>query len=492
VKNGLRKKVLLAVGHRQLEEYLEAQLNKEFEFVGTTVYREGILRAIGQKSPDIVVVRETLNGTENIMSIVYSIRTNYPDVRIVFIAGNRESGDELLATLVNYGVYDILNGSNIPAQKIVSLIRKPNTYSDVKHFQPVPLLDEERNRVLFEAPEAKKEVEVIEIINEGNKNEVKDEETKIIYEPPNEEIEDDDEEEKLKFINKIRLPKVDIGRQRKKETQTFTGIGSVASERIITFVGGKSGVGTTSIAINTAFLLAKKGYKVIYVEFNEKYPAVSYWYELGLTSYGIDSCIEALNERKFGEIKKAIIRTKDLKKTPSSMQKIYKAFPDTLDFMFFSKEYLSGLKEDLKRRNSKELFLHLMYQLGYDFVIIDVSSDMENEATQNGLIFSNKIFSVITQDVSSVGYHVFNMNMLEKKGIDIASKSIYVVNRYTPNSNFSLKDIGGWIETDNLLTVPAYDKDFINANLEGLPVVIYSKNPELVNSIEKIAVAILT
>lgn len=493
MKEGLKNKILLAVGHRQLEEYLESQLSKEFEFVGATVYREGILRAVAQKLPDIVVTRETLNGTENIMSIVYSIRANYPDVRIIFIAGNREPGDELLATLVNYGVYDILYGSNIPAQKIVSLIRKPNTYSDVKHLQPVPLLDEERNRVLFEAPEAKKEVEVVEITNNTNGGEKLEEEKeiKINYEQT-EDVKNDDEEDKGKFISKIRLPKVDIVRQKKKEIQTFSGIGSVASERIITFIGGKSGVGTTSTSINTAFLLAKKGYKVIYVEFNERYPAVSYWYELGLTSYGIDSCIEALNERKFGEIKKAIIRTKDLKKTPSSMQKIYKAFPDTLDFMFFSKEYLSGIKEKPKINNSKELFLHLMYQMGYDFVIIDVPSDIENEATQNGLIFSNRVFSVITQDVSSIGYHVFNINDLEKKGIEIVSKNVYVVNRYIPNSDFSLKDISEWIETDKLLTVPSCDKDFINANLEGLPVVLYSKNPELISSINKIVVNILT
>lgn len=497
MKNGLRKKVLLAVGHRQLEEYLESQLDKEFEFVGTTVYREGILRAVGQKSPDIVVIRETLNGSENIMSIVYSIRANYPDVRIIFLAGDREPGDELLAALVNYGVYDILNGSNIPAQRIVSLIRRGNSYNDVKHFQPVPLLDEERNKMLFEAPEGKKgEVEIIEVIREvevGNKGQTFIE-SDPIYEPRDEEDEEDEEDkkDKGKLIDKIRFPKIPtIKQKREKEVQTFSGLGSIASEKIITFIGGKSGVGTTSIAINTAFLLASKGYEVIYVEFNEKYPAVSYWYELGLTSCGIDSCIEALNQKKYGEIKKAIIKTKNLKEIPSSMQRNYKVFPNTLDFMFFSKEYLSGLKKELKGQNSKELFLHLMYQLGYDFVIIDVSSDMENEATQNGLIFSNRVFSVITQDVSSVGYHMFNINNLEKKGIDIISKSNYVVNRYT-RSNFSLKDIGGWIETDKLLTVPAYEKDFINANLDGLPVVMHSKNPELISSIERIVTTILT
>ena len=191
---------MLAVGHRQLEEYLKSQLDKEFEFVGAVVYREAVLRAVGQKSPDIVVIRETLSGSENIMSLVYSIRTNYPNVRIIFIAGNREPGDELLATLVSYGVYDILNGSNIPAQKIVSLIRKGNNYNDVKHFQPVPLLDEERNKILFEPPEAKKEVEVIEIIKNENRGEEKDEENKVFHEPPIDDTKENDEEERLKLI----------------------------------------------------------------------------------------------------------------------------------------------------------------------------------------------------------------------------------------------------------------------------------------------------
>ena len=98
------------------------------------------------------------------MSIIYQIRTSYPNLRIIFLAGNRVVGDELLANLVNYGVYDILYGESIPANKIVSLIRVGNKYSDVKHLQPVPLLDEDRNKMLFEAPDVPNGVEVIEVI----------------------------------------------------------------------------------------------------------------------------------------------------------------------------------------------------------------------------------------------------------------------------------------------------------------------------------------
>lgn len=490
------KKVLLAVGHRQLEEYLESQLSREFIFVGTTVYREGVVRAVGQKAPDIVIIRETLNGTENIMSVIYEIRSKYPNIRIIFLAGNREPGDELLATLVNYGIYDILNGENIQAQKIVSLVRIPNTYNDVRHFQPVPLLDEERNKMLFEAPDSvHRGVEIIEVVRDVRVSE----EIPSNNSTTNNDLQNQNKSQSNKndsksnesLLNKIKVPQIQKRKKEESISQEITGIVGVTSEKIITFIGGKSGVGSTSIAINTAFTLAGRGNKVIYVEFNEKYPAVSYWYELGYTSKGIDTCIDAIIERDFKEIGKSIIKSVDLKKEKTAMQKNYKKFPDSLDFMFFSKEYLSRLKDRIKIEKSKELFLYLMYQLGYDFVIIDVSSDIEDEATQNGLMFSNKVFSVITQDVSSVGYHLFNLNNLEKMGIDISSKSNFILNKYV-KSNFSEKDIKEWMEIDELLTISDYSEDFINANLEGIPVVINSKNPELLGSINNIVNVIMS
>lgn len=501
------EKILLAVGHRELEVYLESQLNKEFIFVGATVYREGILRAIGQKVPDIIVIRETLEGNENIMSIIYQIRTSYPNLRIIFLAGNRVVGDELLANLVNYGVYDILYGESIPANKIVSLIRVGNKYSDVKHLQPVPLLDEDRNKMLFEAPDVPNGVEVIEVIreidtNNNNINQSNDISNEIVKnankDTTNEtfinrenkahvsfnEV-DSKNKDKKNIINKITNPINEKIQKNTSQKQSFTGT-SIANEKIITFIGGKSGVGTTSLAINTAFLLAGMGKKVIYVELNEKFPAVSYWYELGKTTEGIDTCIEYLSKEEYTKIDNSIIKSKEIKEDNSlSMRKNYKKFPNTLDFLFYSKEYLSGIKNRMDIINTKELYLYLMYQMGYDFVIIDVASDINNEATQNGLIFSNKIFSVITQDVSSVGYYLFNLNNLENKGINISLKNNFIINRYV-QSNFLEKDIKDWIEEKEVLIIPDNNRDFINANFKGLPVVLNSNNNNLKNSFNNI------
>lgn len=553
------EKILLAVGYRQLEDYLQNQLKKEFLFVGETVYREGIIRAIGQKNPDIVIIRETLSGTENIMKIVYEIRTRYPKTRIIFIAGKREPGDVLLANLVNYGIYDILQGENIPANEIIALVRKPNEHKDVRHFQPVPILDETKNQMVFQAPEIV-EKETVREVYKGNG--VKDtpqfkgsheeepqikpkttmveeiEPTKVetpqtnpfttkIVTPIKKEIEKQpvethtdrnsgvvthkDEPIKKHESKKGRLfsimkgsqneiqekePQIDVEKENKvKEEKPIEQKGKVgfmfgqqpihANQKIITFIGGTNGVGTTSLALNTAVALAKNGSKVLFMEFSKTKPRVNYWYDLGLSTEGIDTCMKYLDTNRYEKISKAIISSKDLKKQKCDMQGNYKKFPDKLDFMFYSKEYLLETKEDINMSLSKELYLYLLFQKGYDFVILDMPCDLGNQATLNALIYSNKIFSVVTQDVSSVGYHLYQMNELKKKGIEVFSKTSYIVNKYE-KAEINLKDIQEWIGVDSVLSVPMANKDFINANYRGVPFYLCTKNNEVKNAIDTI------
>lgn len=497
------EKILLAVGFRQLEEYLEKQLKKEFQFVGSTVYREGVVRAIGQKKPDIVIIRETLAGNENIMSIIYEIRSKFPKTRIVFVAGKREAGDELLATLVNYGVYDILQGEKIQANQIISLIRKPNEYKDVKHLQPVPVLDEQKNKVLFQAPQAT-ETEIIKEIYVENSSPMLEKKpnvepnlsavktTKILN-----EVEDETPTKPKKgFLSKIAGITESVKSDNQSvQNQIFASpnISQIekSKQKTITFIGGKGGVGTTSLALNTSVLLAQRGYEVIFIEFNDITPSVSYWYELGLVGDGIDTCLTSLAEGKFDKINDAIITSKSLKTKESSLAKNYRKFPDTLDFLFFSQQHLANEnKKFIDLSMSKELYLYLMFQLDYDFIILDVPYDISNQASLNGLIYSNKVFTVVTQDVCSIGYNLYNVHELEKKGINLSKKNYYIVNKFQ-KTNLTIKEIQKWIETDNILTIPIENKEFINSSFIGLPVCLYTKNPNLKSSLSKIESIIL-
>jgi|GEM_PF-2913335 len=515
----LKKKILLAVGHKELEDYLKGQLT-DYEFVGESVYKEIVIKSIKQTSPDIVIIRETLPGKMNIISLIYEVRTNFPDVRIIFLAGNRKVGDELLATLVNYGVYDILYGENIHAQEIVGLVKVKNTYNDIKYLQPVPLLDEKRDKILFEAPKEIIKKEVIiknedkefegdkEISgNEGkkedkNNNEADDKKidssnskipiiNHLFKKDKKEEKNIDQNVGKNKSENKTLSPestKSEINKKEKSNKEIVIKEKVIVKGKIIAFVGGKSGVGNTSIAVNTAFSLAKNGSKVIFVELNEKYPAVPYWYDLGFIDEGIDTFAGYIKNNDYEKINKTIITKNILENKNSELSSNYKCFPDTLDFLFFSKEYLSGIKEKADKKNIKDLYFYLLHQLEYDFVILDVPSDVNDTMTYEALMFSNMFFSVITQDISSIGYLLFNLKELGRKGVNI-EKNNYIINKYI-SSDFGEEEIKEWLNVKKVFVVPELSKDFILANFEGIPVAEIG-NSAFLNAIKNVTDIIL-
>lgn len=478
-------------------------MQSEYNFIGDVVYKEGIVGGIESHVPDIVIVRETLPGNANMMSIIYDIRARFQETRIIFLAGNRKPGDAFLSALVSYGVYDILYGENILARDIIGLIEVANTYSNVKHLQPIPLLDEDSNKILFEAPELRKEIKVVEIHKEaGGGFNYTDEEDELLGDEDshteNEESHDyeepliqntEREKEEITKRSKFKVPQMpQIPRMNLRKDEEDRGVNyqTSSSEKIITFVGGKNGVGASSIAVNFAFMLASEGKKVIYVEFNEKYPSVSYWYELGIIDEGIDTFVNHLKSKSFAKIDDTIVKSYKIKSKESAMQKNYKKFPETLDFLFFSKEYLSGTKAKIDTKDIKDMYLYLIFQLGYDYVILDVPSDISNDATKDALLFSNKIFPIITQDVSSVGYHMFNMNNLNKSGIFIENKTTYILNKYDKRASFTESQISNWINQDDMIVIPLLSSEFIDSDLMGMPLYLRGKSQSFDNSIRKI------
>jgi len=493
------EKILLAVDFRQLEDYLEKELKKEYLFVGATVYREGVIRSIAQKKPDILVIRETLKGKENILSLLYEIRSTFPRLRVIFIAGKREPGDALLASLVNYGIYDVVYGEKIQAKNVATLVRRPNEYRDVKELQPVPVLDEGKNQIIFQSPKPIiKEKEVIREVYIDKEDNVPLGERQVESSEPLEgnnfildaDIEpvptthqEDKPNFKANFFEKI------INKQEKEQASISRVINTNTKQKIITFMGGKQGVGNTTVALNTAVELAKTGANVIYLEFDDKTPAVNYWYELGFIEDGIDSALKGLADEDYDKVGEAIIRMSEMRKKESVMQGNYKKFPSSLDFMFYSQSYLSRTKEELDTEVnfslSKELFLYLMFQMHYDVVILDVPPDIYHPITANALIYSHHVFLTLTQDVASIGYALYKMNELNKSGLHMDSKLTYLLNKYE-QSQLSLKEVKSWIEIKELITVPLMNKECINANFVGLPVALNSKKSDMKASLKRI------
>lgn len=536
-----RQKILLAIGYREMEEYLKERLEDEFEFVGEVIYREGIIKNIELKNPDIVVIRESLVGNISILSVVNKIRTDYPNVRIVFLAKKRVPGDKLLSLLVSYGVYDILHDQKVIIDELIGLIRKPNDYRDVSYLLPSAEIDEVTNQVIFNATgDIIKEIVVEESKDRNKKDKVFNKEvidkdiianTKEVKEKSSEDCVDTSSsknKDKETLINisknkdnskkskkdkkdkkeiqfplsritqpikkttkegfntlreqseeKQKLKESEKERKRQQKEKEFLKLEedvkpiTAPGKKIVTFLGGTRGVGNTSLALNFAIYLAQNKEEVIYVELNEDFSAVNYWFNFNF-NIGIDSALDLIKEREMSNIDKQII-TKDylLKNGSEDYKDNYKKFPSTLDFMTYSK--YKDLK-DMSNYNSveyKDLLLYLLFQKPYSYVILDINTDIDEELLSECLFVSGKIYITITQDIKSIGNVVCKLNNLDYKNNE---NIVYVVNKYNKKAMLNDRGIKKWLETKDVIKISDYKELMLDSNYIGLPFLSYAKD----------------
>ena len=128
------KKLLLAINHKETEETIKTMVRDDFLCVGTATYKEAVLPLLKDTQPDVLVLRDTLQGNTPILQMIEEIRIEIPDTRIVFISKLRAKTDSLLAALVSYGIYDIINKDIVPVDEMVSHIIHPRNFRDVSLY----------------------------------------------------------------------------------------------------------------------------------------------------------------------------------------------------------------------------------------------------------------------------------------------------------------------------------------------------------------------
>lgn len=135
------KKVLFAIDNQRAERKLselirDAKTQEEYQVVGTPVSNESVTDFLRNKTADILVYMEGLGGDEDSFDYVLKLHKKYPNIRIVFIAGQRSVGDKMLAMLVAFHIYDIISGQKILMPDVAKRILNPATFEDVSHYLP--------------------------------------------------------------------------------------------------------------------------------------------------------------------------------------------------------------------------------------------------------------------------------------------------------------------------------------------------------------------
>lgn len=597
-------RIYLAIGMKGMEDFLKQRLKNEYLFVGEAIYREQVVKNAIPAKPDIIILRETLNGSKNILDIVYELRLQLPDTRIIFLASDRKPGDPLLAELVSNGVYDFLTGNQISAPDLIHLIREPNKFSDVAMYRPKVRVNEDSNEVLYDAPvkevikpvkktvyvegasilpsnygknkpepneeekeeprvrrrnrrrfltklekAAKKQEELGEELKEapsragdplqkegtpdliGLSDEPKVEPERRKPEPlldielssgtrceakrkerptPSIDVRPDrteeaarhesDREERVPLFGfepetnaqPASMPQPEPEFRRQADVRPLHTLMPVPSssnvpqegvsgkQKILTFVGGEYGVGNTQVAFTTALTLGKRGFRTIFIELREQGATIEYLYQLALLGKGLDVALEHLLNENFLGLENSIIRMADVRTQNINqiMADNYRKFPDTVDFLFFSPDYVLEEDENKKKINPsliKELCMHLIFQSGYHYIILDAEPDLFNPFTEVALGFGTHVFFTITQDVCHIGRAVRNISEIEKR-INVTGKLYYILNKYDDKATLTQKDIEGWLKQEVETVIPLLHKDFIDANMKGIPVLFHTKD----------------
>lgn len=554
----MAERILYAIGYKEAEEYITkilSEFDNRFEVIGSVNDQKSILSFIKENDVNVLVIREGLKGSDDIFKIVFHIRLNFPDIRIVFMAKNRKVGDLYLSRLVAFSIFDILAGERISTKSIANLIVNPQNFNEVKHLLPsidsdVELFTDEEFKVIEEinhtepikeSSDNKNPLYVIgsklktiksnvsifdgneQIIEEVKEPEELEELEEIITDSKQDEIPTETTTIGTKLIDtsiKIPIDDIDIKndiqiiidaveKKGQKETESDEDIygnnkqpfypsnfyRNGGRQKIITFYGAKSGIGSTVVSLNVAVNLSLQGNRVIFVELNHKTPSTPYWFDMTTEDQGLDFALIGMESQNFKDVGKSIMTKEKLLKRESDIGSSHKKFPPSLDFLFFSENYIKRLeKNNINTNTFKDLLMFLMYHEGYDYIVLDLYSGTDSLLIESCLIFSTINAILITQDVSSIGYWLKFSKHLERKGIrfdnndkrNTKNKNIYITNRYFKDGKLKDKNIQEWLNVNNLFTVPENSKEINDSTLEALPTLLMSRNKQFKESINNI------
>lgn len=283
-------------------------------------------------------------------------------------------------------------------------------------------------------------------------------------------------------------------------------ISKKVGQRIITFIGGSYGAGTSQIAFNTALELARDGYNVMYMDLNQLRSSIESIFQLGYSDVGIDTALKGIEENDFELVDKSIVTIDKIlyieENNPSPLYKTYSKLPKNLDYLFFSQDHIRKVlmnePVDINTNMLKDLNMYLLMQQGYDFIILDAPSNMGDKLTEIATVFSMKLFFVITQDISVITNNInYQLKLLDEKRINYREKCYYILNK-TENANWNYTKIYKWlvestqIEGLDMVNIPYIQRDFITANYEGTPISWLSNSKELKKAFSEIIKLILS
>ena len=410
--------ILVATGISDVNKVI--QEFEDYQVMDVIDSRKELIEKVDFYLPQILLIGENLSGEKNLIETILQIAKEYPEVRIVYLAGELDMSDKsrkiALGTLVLAGVHDIYHESKINVQMLKHLLDNPKPKEAVNY-----LVKELRQNVEKKSSSSRQ----------------------VIL-----EMEDDDGEGDI--VNNLFM---------------FSSI--------------KPGSGKSFLACNCAVAVGKYGKKidgrppnVALIEADLQNLSVGTLLQVEHDKWNLLTALE--NVRKVLDDERQEIN-KGIAEVERAQEEIGKCF---LSYFKVKNVYAltgSNLPVEKVEKSSPAEYMFILDSIlsQYDVVIIDTNSSLYHN-TAPLMQMAKNIFYVLDMDYNNVRNNKRYQETLQE--LNVLEKSRYILNQAIDTSSVvfgsnkikSMFDIAG--------TVPVIDKSlFFNSIYEGIPVVLRSE-----------------
>ncbi len=247
-----------------------------------------------------------------------------------------------------------------------------------------------------------------------------------------------------------KRPNIQIGPSRQNRASAnvpTSDIPTIPEGKIIAVFSPKGGSGCTTIAINMAVALARRGQKTILVDGSLQFGDVAVMLDLkGVTS------LADISER--GEIDAELV---------SSIVQVHKS---NLNVLLAPPR--PEMADVVTEENIKSLLETL--RLAYDFVVVDTSSYL-TEKTLTMLDVANRIILVTQQNLPNLKNARLFLDLTESLEYE-PEKVWLVVNRTSEDQGISVKNIGDILKRPIVMEIPTADLPASTSANRGIPLVM--------------------
>ena len=444
----MNKTILVASGQKAIDETISKF--EGYDVVSSVEYKNEIYEACQYFHPDILLVGEGLAGHESLMGILLQIVKDFPNMRIIYLAGYIDLRDEAkvssLGVLVMAGIYDIIHEKRITVQMLKNILDNPKTPEQMSYLTK----------------------RVKEVNNKGSKENV------IEFEIPDEEKEE-------------------------KEEDVYDNLYVVSSI--------KPGTGKSFLSTNIATAIASFGVKTK----DGRKPRVAL-IEADLQNLSVGTLLQIEDDKKnlktvMDKISTVISQDGTFVGTLQQTEDVNKFIKDCFNPYYRAKNLEALVGSHLSFNQMEDIkpfyYIYLIDAIvnDYDVIIVDSNSSLTHVTTYPLLHMAKSCYYVLNLDFNNVRNNARYKETLKEIGIDHKVK--YVLNEDIINNDESGQISGAQYEeliftADHLddsafkleARIPLLPKTvFLNRLYEGTPVVLDDKKYTLKARYEVLKVA---